>query len=50
MGLAAVTDSEILIREAAPEHLGMVRLAFRRLGIEFEVRGAGRVRARPGSR
>ncbi len=39
MGLAAVTHSEILIREAAPEHLGMVRLAFRRLGIEFEVRG-----------
>ena len=38
MGLAAVTDSEILIREAAPEHLGMVRLAFRRLGVEFEVR------------
>jgi UDP-N-acetylglucosamine 1-carboxyvinyltransferase len=39
MGLAAVTDSEILVRGAAPEHLGMVRLAFRRLGIEFEVRG-----------
>jgi UDP-N-acetylglucosamine 1-carboxyvinyltransferase len=39
MGLAAVTDSEILIRGAAPEHLGMARLAFRRLGIEFEIRG-----------
>ena len=39
IGLAAATRSELLIRNAAPEHLRMVQLAFRRLGIEFEVRG-----------
>jgi UDP-N-acetylglucosamine 1-carboxyvinyltransferase len=39
IGLAAATRSELLIRNAAPEHLRMVQLAFQRLGIEFEVRG-----------
>jgi UDP-N-acetylglucosamine 1-carboxyvinyltransferase len=40
IGLAAATKSEILIRNAAPEHLRMVRLAFNKLGIEMEIRGA----------
>jgi UDP-N-acetylglucosamine 1-carboxyvinyltransferase len=39
IGLAAATRSEILIRNAAPEHLRMVRLAFQRLGVEIEIRG-----------
>jgi UDP-N-acetylglucosamine 1-carboxyvinyltransferase len=39
IGLAAVTRSEILIRDAAPEHLPMVLLAFERLGVKCEARG-----------
>jgi UDP-N-acetylglucosamine 1-carboxyvinyltransferase len=39
VGLAAVTGGQILIRNAAPEHLGMIRMAFGRLGIHIEVRG-----------
>lgn len=39
IGLAAVTQSELLIQNAAPEHLPMVLLTFERLGIECEVRG-----------
>jgi len=39
IGLAAVTQGELLIRNAAPEHLPMVFLAFERLGIQCEVRG-----------
>ncbi len=39
IGLAAVTGGEILIKNAAPEHLGMVRTVFRRLGVCFEVQG-----------
>jgi len=39
IGLAAATHSEMLIRNAAPEHLRMVLLAFRRLGVEVEIRG-----------
>jgi UDP-N-acetylglucosamine 1-carboxyvinyltransferase len=39
IGLAAVTGGEILIKEAGPEHLGMIRTTFRRLGVEFEVQG-----------
>jgi len=39
IGLAAVTRGEILIKNAAPEHLRMVFLTFRRLGIECQVRG-----------
>jgi UDP-N-acetylglucosamine 1-carboxyvinyltransferase len=39
IGLAAVTGSEILIKNAAPEHLGMVRLVFNRLGVQFDVHG-----------
>jgi len=37
--LAAATGSEILIHDAAPEHLRMVLLAFKRLGVEVEIRG-----------
>jgi len=39
IGLAAVTGGEILIKEAAPEHLGMIRMVFARLGVHFEIRG-----------
>lgn len=38
IGLAAATRSQILIRNAAPEHLRMVLLAFRRLGVEVAIR------------
>jgi UDP-N-acetylglucosamine 1-carboxyvinyltransferase len=39
IGLAAVTGGEILIKHAAPEHLGMIRMAFQRLGVHLETRG-----------
>lgn len=39
IGLAAVTRGEILIKNAAPEHLRMVFLTFARLGVECQVRG-----------
>ena len=39
IGLAAVTGGELLIKKAMPEHLGMILLTFKRLGIEVEVRG-----------
>ncbi len=39
IGLAAVTDGELLIRDAVPEHLRMIRLVFKRLGVKVEVRG-----------
>jgi UDP-N-acetylglucosamine 1-carboxyvinyltransferase len=39
IGLAAVTGGEILIKNAAPTHLGMIRMAFARLGIHFQIRG-----------
>jgi UDP-N-acetylglucosamine 1-carboxyvinyltransferase len=34
IGLAAVTRGELLIRDAGLEHLRMIRLVFRRLGVE----------------
>jgi UDP-N-acetylglucosamine 1-carboxyvinyltransferase len=37
--LAAVTDGEVLIHNAAPEHLGMTQLVFERLGVRWETRG-----------
>ncbi len=40
IGLAAATRGEILIKNAAPEHLGMVRMMFERLGVRFQVQGA----------
>ncbi len=39
IGLAAITGGEILIKDAAPQHLAMVRLVFERLGVKFEDRG-----------
>ncbi|RME79031.1 MAG: UDP-N-acetylglucosamine 1-carboxyvinyltransferase [Chloroflexi bacterium] len=39
MALAAVTEGEILIRNAAPEHLRMTLMVYERLGIKPEVRG-----------
>jgi UDP-N-acetylglucosamine 1-carboxyvinyltransferase len=39
IGLAAATGSEVLIQDAVPEHLKMVSLVFKRLGIAVEPRG-----------
>jgi UDP-N-acetylglucosamine 1-carboxyvinyltransferase len=39
IALAAVTGGELLIRNAAPQHLRMIALVFSRLGVEFEIRG-----------
>ena len=39
IALAAATGGELLIKDAAPEHLRMVALVFERLGVKFEVRG-----------
>jgi len=39
IGAAAVTRGEILIKDAVPEHLRMILLAFKRLGITVEIRG-----------
>jgi UDP-N-acetylglucosamine 1-carboxyvinyltransferase len=40
IGLAAVTRGEILIQDAAVEHLDSTLLAFDRMGVRCEVRGA----------
>jgi UDP-N-acetylglucosamine 1-carboxyvinyltransferase len=40
IGMAVVTGSELLIRDAAPEHLRMTRLTMGRLGITWETRGS----------
>ena len=40
IGLAAVTGGEILIKNAAPEYLGMIRMVFQRMGVRFEIGGA----------
>jgi UDP-N-acetylglucosamine 1-carboxyvinyltransferase len=37
IGAAAVTGGEIRIRDAHPQHLDMIRLVFRRLGVEWQV-------------
>ncbi len=39
IGLAASTQSEILIRNADVEHLGIIPKVFRSLGIDLEIRG-----------
>lgn len=39
IGAAAVTGGEICIKNAGPQYLDMVRLVFRRLGVEWEVEG-----------
>lgn len=40
IGLAAVTRSELLIKNAAPEHLPMVFIMFERLGVKCQARGS----------
>lgn len=40
IGATVVTGGELLIREADPEYLDMVRLVFERLGVIWEVRGS----------
>jgi UDP-N-acetylglucosamine 1-carboxyvinyltransferase len=47
IGLAAVTGGEMTIEDAAVEHLGSIRHAFSRLGVEMEVTG-GAVRVPAG--
>ena len=39
IALAAATGGELLIENAAPEHLRMIGLMFGRLGVTFEQRG-----------
>lgn len=39
IALAAVTGGEILIRNAAPQHLRMIALVFDRLGVRWKVQG-----------
>jgi len=39
IGAAAVTNGEILIKNAVPQHLPMILLAFEKLGIAVEIRG-----------
>jgi UDP-N-acetylglucosamine 1-carboxyvinyltransferase len=39
IGLAAVTEGEVLIKNASPEHLRMILLVLRRLGLRPEIRG-----------
>ena len=47
IGLAAVTGGDLVIEDAAVEHLRAIRHAFSRLGVEVEVLG-DRVRVAPG--
>ena len=39
IGAAVVTHSSIRIQQASPEYLGMIRLVFSRLGVEWQVDG-----------
>ena len=39
IGLAAVTKSELVIKDAMPEHLRMTRLVFERLGVRTQIEG-----------
>ncbi len=39
IGLAAVTGGQIRIKNAAPQHLGMIRTVFGRLGVNLEIEG-----------
>ena len=39
IGLAAITQSEITIKDVQLQHLGQIPAVFRRLGIELEIRG-----------
>jgi UDP-N-acetylglucosamine 1-carboxyvinyltransferase len=39
IGAAVVTKGSVRIKDASPEHLGMVRLVFNRLGIDWQTEG-----------
>jgi len=39
IGLAAITGGEIRIENAAPEHLGMIRMIFAKIGVHFKIDG-----------
>jgi len=39
IGMAAMTQSEITIKNAAPDQLGIIPLSFNRMGIQMEIRG-----------
>lgn len=39
IGMAAMTQSEITIKDAAPAELGIIPLSFERMGIKMEIRG-----------
>ncbi|WP_088655717.1 UDP-N-acetylglucosamine 1-carboxyvinyltransferase [Geofilum rhodophaeum] len=39
IGMAAMTQSELTIKDAAPSELGVIPLAFKRMGIQLEIRG-----------
>lgn len=39
IGLAAMTQSEITIKDAGVEHLGVIPEKFRQLGIQFDIKG-----------
>jgi len=39
IGAAVLTGGELRIANASPEHLGMIRLVFNRMGIDWETRG-----------
>lgn len=39
IGAAVMTRGEITIKNAGPEHLGMVRLVFNKLGVDWQTRG-----------
>ncbi|HKL71754.1 MAG TPA: UDP-N-acetylglucosamine 1-carboxyvinyltransferase [Marinilabiliaceae bacterium] len=39
IGMAAMTQSEITIKNAAPDELGIIPLSFERMGIKMEIRG-----------
>ncbi len=47
IGLAAVTGGDIVIEDAAVEHLRAIRLAFARLGVEIEMRRRALFGCRP---
>ncbi len=40
MALAGVTGGELLVKDVVPEDLRMIRMVFRRIGLESELRGA----------
>jgi UDP-N-acetylglucosamine 1-carboxyvinyltransferase len=39
IGLGAVTDGEILIKRAIPEHMRMIAMVYERLGVRIEIHG-----------